>query len=175
MFIAFLIIAIIGILLGLLIFFYGLALFNTYINSAKKLAEEQKSNGEIDSATTLDNVSSVENADTNNTVEDEVISESAESDKAEHSEIEQENIKKRSKIFSPLPYFLAIEGAILFIFNVIMFMLKFYYPKFMEFYILAPVNVAFILVSVFIDAIVMSRKDEENNEVKSDNNIDKID
>lgn len=167
MFIAFLVIAVLGIFAGALIFFYGTALFNTYVSSAKKLIEEQKaSNVESnDGSADADGGSQDAQVDENQT---------SESDEMENSELNShENVEARKKLFSPLPYLMIIEGVILFVFNAVMFALKFYFPKMMEFYVLLPISIGFILLSILVDALVLSFGKGDNSETNFENNIDK--
>lgn len=158
MFIAFQVFAILGIFAGALIFFYGIALFNSYIHSAKSLL----SNANDGENTKTENVSG-ENEEVDL---DEKKLNSADFDDAL-------SVEQRKKLFTPLPYFLAIEGVILFVFNALMFILKFYFPKMMEFYVLLPINVGYILLSIVVDAVLMSGKCSDNRETKVENTIDK--
>lgn len=166
MFIAFQVFAVLGIIAGILIFFYGLALFNSYINSAKSL---QNSKQEEDN-TTSENVSENNTSDIQQAqCEEPTLAENSTDDNAFNN---SEDIALRKKIFTPLPYFLLIEGVILFVFNIVMLVMKFHYPKMMEFYVLLPINIGFILLSVFVDAMVMTRKSDDS-EIINDNSIDK--
>lgn len=167
MFYAFLVIAGLGIFAGALIFFYGTALFNTYVTSAKKLIEKQRAVDAVESETVDE--ANVENTETQEKQSDDLhVNEENPIDLNSN-----ENIEARKKLFSPLPYLMVIEGVILFVFNAIMFALKFYFPKLMEFYVLLPINIGFILLSIVVDALVLSFKKGDNSETNFENNIDK--
>lgn len=149
MFIAYVVIAIIGILLGVFVFFLGLSLFGIYVKSAKADVEaEQKA---IDEG---------ENEDSD--------------EKKEYEPLDPEGIKRREKMFTPLPTLIGLEGAILFVFNIVMLILKFKIEAFVEFYVLLAVDLGVAILSTLINGIVMSRHVNDENDEKLEERVDNI-
>lgn len=171
MFIAFVIFAVIGIFVGALLFFYGLALFNSYIGSAKNLGINnisEDSENKDDAVIVSEEVNITEGSNK----EEESVRENLQNAESEYNAVDPDIIEKRKKLFTPLPYLLLVQGVILFVFNAVMIVLKFHYPKIMEFYVLLAINIGFLLLSVFVNACVMARKSDDD-ETKVDNSIDK--
>lgn len=163
MFIAYVVFAILGILLGIFVFFFGLALFGVYMKSAKADLETSRANGEIETE---------EKADDGERRE--IVEE-----KRELTEEEIKGRERRKKMFTCLPTLLGVEGASLFIFNFVMIILKFKIQNFVEFYVLLAVDAGVILLSLLINSLALSKykdeKDVEKEDKNTENGIDKID
>ena len=178
MFIAYVIIAIIGIILGIFVFFFGLALFGAYIKSAKEdLALSTAKVEETENAENVENAENAENAE--NTVADESVISSERHEiteqKTELTEEELEGQKRRKKMFTALPTLLGIEGGLVFLFNLVMIFLKFKISNFVEFYVLLAVDAGVFLISLLVNSLVMSKYNEEKDQKTIENGIDKID
>lgn len=169
--IAFVVFAVIGIFVGALLFFYGLALFNSYIVSAKTLCVSNNSENS-ENKDCVENVSEEVNVSEGLNKEEEYETANLQNVESEYNAVDPDIIEKRKKLFTPLPYLLLVQGVILFVFNAVMIVLKFRFPKIMEFYILLAINVGFLLLSLFVNACVMARKSDDD-ETKVDNSIDK--
>lgn len=172
MFIAYVIIAIIGIILGIFVFFFGLALFGAYIKSAKE--DLALSTAKVEET---ENAENVENAE--NTVADESVISSERHEiteqKTELTEEELEGQKRRKKMFTALPALLGIEGGLVFLFNLVMIFLKFKISNFVEFYVLLAVDAGVFLISLLVNSLVMSKYNDEKDQKTIENGIDKID
>lgn len=171
MVIAFVVFAVIGIFVGALLFFYGLALFNSYILSAKTLSVNNISK-DSENKDGVESVSEEVNVSERSNKEEKSETANLQNIESEYNADDPEIIEKRKKLFTPLPYLLLVQGVILFVFNAVMIVLKFRFPKIMEFYILLAINIGFLLLSLFVNACVMARKSDDD-ETKVDNSIDK--
>lgn len=149
MFITYVVIAIIGIILGIFVFFLGLSLFGIYVKSAKADAEAEQ--GAISDADNVDN-----------------------EEKKEYVPLDSEGIERRKKMFTPLPTLIGIEGAILFLFNIVMLILKFKIESFVEFYVLLAVDLGVGILATLINGIVMSSHVDDENSENSEEKVDNI-
>lgn len=149
MFIAYVVIAIVGILLGAFVFFLGLSLFGIYMKSAKADIEaEQQSADEL--------------------------SDSENGEKREYVPVDPEGVKRREKLFTPLPTLLGIEGALIFAFNIVMLILKFKIENFVEFYILIAVDLGIAILATLLNGMVLSRHGDDQNDENLEEKIDNI-
>ncbi len=186
MVIAYVVFSVIGIILGTFVFFLGLALFGIYMKAAKEDIENEKHSdtecanplevGESDVAVdSLANEANIKNDVLSETVTapiaDNTPSENLE--KREITDKDLEGIKRREKIFSPLPTWLAIEGAILFIFHIVMLILKFKLKSFVDFYVLIAVDVGFAALATLVNSFVLSPKSVDKTAENPENTIDK--
>lgn len=149
MFIAYVVIAIVGILLGTFVFFLGLSLFGIYMKSAKADIEaEQQSADEL--------------------------SDAEDGEKREYVPVDPEGVKRREKLFTPLPILLGIEGALIFAFNIVMLILKFKIENFVEFYILIAVDLGIAILATLLNGMVLSRHGDNQNDENLEEKIDNI-
>lgn len=172
MFIAYVVIAIIGIILGIFVFFFGLALFGAYMKSAKE--DLALSTAKTEETQETENAESVENT---GAAESAISSERHEitEQKTELTEEELEGQKRRKKMFTALPTLLGIEGGLVFLFNLVMIFLKFKISNFVEFYVLLAVDAGVFLLSLLVNSLVMSKYNDEKDQKTIENGIDKID
>ena len=182
MVIAYVVFSVIGIILGTFVFFLGLALFGIYMKAAKEDIENEKqsdnplevseSDVAVDSISNEANVKNDVSAETVTApIADNTPSENLE--KREITDKDLEGIKRREKIFSPLPTWLAIEGAILFIFHIVMLILKFKLKSFVDFYVLIAVDVGFAALATLVNSFVLSPKSVDKTAENPENTIDK--
>jgi|GEM_PF-6845667 len=142
MFVLFLIFAIIGIIVGGLAFFLGVAILSADI---KREEDKKAEKGEAEIEEDPDKVVELTNEDLDNA----------------------QNIQKR--IFSPLPYLLAAEGVISFIGSVVTLSLRIFSKLNMKWWIFAVCLVGFFLLSFFIDCVVMGSYAQKVKDIPEDN------
>lgn len=172
MFIAYVVIAIIGILLGIFVFFLGLALFGAYMKSAKE--DLQKSIETIPENASEESNPEIVVSDSSEIAEEPEKHEIVEQ-KTELTEEELEGQNRRKKMFTSLPALLGVEGGIVFLFNLVMIFLKFKIKNFVEFYVLLAVDLGVFLISLLVNSLVMSKYNNEKDQKTTENGIDKID